>query len=151
VKSMDDWVRVLGRAEYHSSSRRLLALIGEALSSFPSEVQPIRSVVEVRMRKRAIQGTVGLTTYRGAGPGPLGGRRTAEHGTQKITFYSELLDQLSDEAALGVIVHELAHAWLNEHVSPQSSRLREAEADELARVWGYGKYLDALDAEADPF
>jgi hypothetical protein len=123
----------------------------EALSSFPSEVPPLRSVVEIRMRKRAIQGTVGLTTYRSAGSSTVGGRRTAEHGTQIITFYSELLDQLSDEAALGVIVHELAHAWLNEHVSPQSSTRREAEADELARVWGYGRYLDALDAETDPF
>jgi len=103
------------------------------------------------MRKRAIQGTVGLTTYRSAGSSPAGGRGTVGHGTQTITFFSELLDQLSDEAATGVIVHELAHAWLNEHVSPQSSRRREVEADELARVWGFGRYLDALDAETDPF
>jgi hypothetical protein len=148
---VDDWLRVLGRAEYHAESRRLLALIKEALSIFPSEAPPLLSVVEIRMRKRAIQGTVGLTTYRGTGFSPVGGRGTADQGTQMITFYSELLDQLSDEAALGVIVHELAHAWLNEHVSPQSSKRREAEADELARAWGYGRYLDALEAETDPF
>jgi Zn-dependent protease with chaperone function len=148
---VDDWLRVLGRAEYHAESRRLLALIIEALSIFPSEVPPLRSVVEIRMRKRAIRGTVGLTTYRSTGSSPVEGRRTPDRGLQMITFYSELLDQLSDEAAMGVIVHELAHAWLNEHVSPQSSRRREVEADELARAWGYGRYLDALDAETDPF
>jgi hypothetical protein len=142
---------VLGRTEYRAESRRLLALIREALSIFPSEAQPLRSVVEIRLRKRAIKGTVGLTTYRCTESSPGGDRRTAYRGTQIITFYSELLDQLSDEAAMGVIVHELAHAWLNEHISPRSSKVREAEADELARAWGYGRYLDALDAEADPF
>jgi Zn-dependent protease with chaperone function len=123
----------------------------QALSSFPSEVPPLRSVVEIRMRRRAIQGTVGLTTYRSAGSSTRRGRKKADGGTQTITFYGDLLDQLSDEAATGVIVHELAHAWLNEHVSARSSRRREREADELARKWGYGRYLDALDAETDPF
>ena len=151
MRDVDDWLRVLGRTEYRAESRRLLALIREALSIFPSEAKPLRSVVEIRLRKRAIQGTVALTTYRSTESSPGGGRRTAYLGTQIITFYSELLDQLSDEAAMGVIVHELAHAWLNEHVSPQSSKRREAEADELARAWGYGRYLDALDAETDPF
>jgi Zn-dependent protease with chaperone function len=125
--------------------------MNDALSSFPSDVPPLQSVVEIRMRKRATQGTVGLTTYRSTESSPGSGRREAEQGTQIITFYSDLLDQLSDEAATGVIVHELAHAWLNEHVSPGSSRRRESEADELARVWGYGRYLEALDAETDPF
>jgi len=123
----------------------------EALSSFPSEVPPLRLVVEIRMRKRASQGTVGLTTYRSVGSSPGRGRKKAEDGTQIITFYSELLDRLSDGAATGVIVHELAHAWLNEHVSPRSSKRRETEADELARSWGYGRYLDALNAETDAF
>ena len=121
--------------------------MSETLSSFPAGVPPLRSVVEVRTRKRATRGTVGLTTYRTAVPDSSDGGRTADRGSQTITFYSELLDQLSDDAAKGVVVHELAHAWLNEHVSPESSRRREAEADELARSWGYGRYLDALDAE----
>jgi len=122
----------------------------EVLSSFPSDVPPLLSVAEIRMEKMATQGTVGLTTYR-IGSGPGRGRNSKDHGTQIITFYSELLDQLSDEAATGVIVHELAHAWLNEHASPRSSRRREGEADDLARRWGYGRYLDALNAETDPF
>ncbi|MGH9918391.1 MAG: SprT-like domain-containing protein, partial [Nitrososphaerales archaeon] len=127
---------------------RLRTLIEDVLASFPKEVPPLRSVSEVRTRKRTTRGTVGLTTYRSAEPNPVGARKVADHGAQTITFYSGLLDQLSDDAAKGVIVHELAHAWLNEHVSPRSSRRREAEADELARSWGYGGYLDALDAEA---
>ena len=121
------------------------------LSEFPSDVPPLRSVVEIRVRKRAARGTVGLTTYRDTESRFTGARDMVDHGAQTITFYRELLDQLSDDAAKGVVVHELAHAWLNEHVSPEASRRREAEADEVARGWGYGRYLDALDSEADPF
>ena len=68
---------------------------------------------------------------------------------QTITFYSDLLDGLSDMAAEAVIAHELAHAWLNEHVKPEESQSREKEADELARDWGFGPELDALDHEAE--
>jgi hypothetical protein len=130
---------------------RSRALVGEVLSEFPADVPPLRSVVEIRVRKRAARGTVGLTTYRNTESRFTGARDTVDHGAQTITLYSELLDQLSDDAAKGVVVHELAHAWLNEHVSPESSRRREGEADEVARRWGYGRYLDALDAETDPF
>ena len=63
------------------------------------------------------------------------GASKPDKGVQTIIFYSELLDQLSDEAATGVIVHELAHAWLNEHLSPLSSIRSETEADDLARSW----------------
>jgi Zn-dependent protease with chaperone function len=138
----------LGQAENRVEASRLRTLIGDVLASFPKEVPTLRSVSEVRTRKRATRGTVGLTIYRSAEPSPAGVRKPSDHGSQTITFYSELLDRLSDDAAKGVIVHELAHAWLNEHVSPQSSRRREVEADELARSWGYGRYLVALDAEA---
>lgn len=126
-------------------------MLGDVLSEFPAKAPPLRSVVEVKVRKKATRGTVGLTTYRDTESRFIGVRDTVERGAQTITFYRELLDQLSDDAAKGVIAHELAHAWLNEHVSPQSSRPREAEADEVARSWGYGRYLDALDAETDPF
>jgi predicted SprT family Zn-dependent metalloprotease len=68
---------------------------------------------------------------------------------QTITFYSSLLDALSDSAAMAVIAHELAHAWLNEHVKPEESREREREADALAKKWGFGPELDALDREAE--
>jgi Zn-dependent protease with chaperone function len=68
---------------------------------------------------------------------------------QTITFYSELLDALSDRAAEAVIAHELAHAWLNEHVRPEESSEREVEADRLAREWGFGSEMDSLDREAE--
>jgi hypothetical protein len=147
----DDWSRVLGGAENHTVGHRSRALVCEVLSEFPADVPPLRSVVEIRVRNRAARGTVGLTTYRNTESRFTGARDTVDHGAQTITLYSELLDQLSDDAAKGVVVHELAHAWLNEHVSPESSRRREGEADEVARRWGYGRYLDALDAETDPF
>ncbi len=68
---------------------------------------------------------------------------------QTITFYSSLMDALSDRAATAVMAHELAHAWLNEHVRPEESQRREEEADSLALEWGFKPELDALDREAD--
>lgn len=68
---------------------------------------------------------------------------------QTITFYSYLLSALSDPAAVAVMAHELAHAWLNEHEKPEESRQREREADALAREWGFGPELEALDREAE--
>ena len=89
-----------------------------------------------------MKGLVGLTVYSLVEQGKKSGKNR-----QRITFYTDLLDRLSDRAAVGVVAHELAHAWLNEHISPEASRKREGEADELARKWGYGVYLEALEAE----
>ena len=69
--------------------------------------------------------------------------------TQTNTFYTDFFSALSDKAAVAVIPHELAHAWPNEHSDPEESRTRELEADPLAREWGFGEELDALDAEAE--
>ncbi|MDA4117641.1 MAG: hypothetical protein OK455_04780 [Thaumarchaeota archaeon] len=124
-------------------------LVDEVLSKFPKDELPIRTVKRIQSRKRGgMRGLVGLTTY-SVGPeeGKGRGRGRKSAGTQKLTFYSELLDKLSNPAAMGVIAHELAHSWLNEHVGPEASSKREREADELARRWGYGEYLDALQAE----
>jgi len=139
--AVTDWDRVLGNAKFASKDGRLRALVDEALSQFPAAERPLTSVSEIQLRKRSgTEGIVGLTTYSDS---------WQSRGRQRITFYSELLDELSDAAAIGVVGHELAHAWLNEHVRPEASKSREKEADELARRWGYGRYLDALDAEAD--
>lgn len=86
---------------------------------------------------------VGLTRFKPSAGHP------GSSPTQSLSFYSQLIDGLSDPAATAVIAHELAHAWLNEHVSPRESREREREADALARSWGFGPELDALDAEAE--
>jgi hypothetical protein len=50
---------------------------------------------------------------------------------------------------MAVIAHELAHSWLNEHVSPGQSLKRESEADALARRWGFGHELNELDNETE--
>ena len=107
-------------------------------------------MTSVRMKKRGeMKGLVGLTTYC-----CVQTENTVEDPkrapTQKITFYSELLNEISDKAAIGVIAHELAHAWLNEHVRPDGTAKREKEADDLARKWRYGVYLDALAEETEP-
>lgn len=96
-----------------------------------------------------MKGLVGLTTYCCVETNRTAGS-PKNAPTQRITFYSELLGEISDRAAIGVISHELAHAWLNEHVRPDGSARREKEADDLARRWGYGEYIDALAAETEP-
>ncbi len=96
-----------------------------------------------------MKGLVGLTTYCCVEVDNIS-RGRKDEAAQTITFYNELLDRLSNQASIGVIAHELAHSWLNEHVSPDASKRREKEADELAKKWGYAKYLDALEAETEP-
>lgn len=150
---MNDWQRVLGQAKFAARSSRLKKLMTEALSRFPENVEPLRSVTSIQTRKRGkMKGLVGLTTYCCVElqKGSRKGQGPKDEATQKITIYSELLGRLSDSAAVGVIAHELAHSWLNEHISPQASAKREREADELARRWGYGEYLDSLEAETVP-
>jgi len=149
MERTDEWMRVLDGAELDAESERFRDLVRRALSRFPGRLPPLKSVIKVQLRKRSeAKGIVGLTTYCCV---EMGAERTLGKkqgkGSQRITFYRELLDQLSNDAALGVIAHELAHAWLNEHRRPEASKKREREADELARGWGYGRFLDALEAE----
>lgn len=146
---MGEFARVLPGATLTSDDPRLAYLVGRAVSEFPKRVAPIRSVRTVELKEKGdMEGLVGLTTYccvRGAGDA----KSPPEPAAQTITIFSELLDQISDEAALGVLAHELAHAWLNEHASPEDSKEREDEADGLARKWGYGRYIDALAAQTE--
>jgi len=136
----------LGSADVRVSDGSFLALFTRAVTSIPSETPPLRSVRRVSLKRRGGRpGLVGLTKW-----GELSYGRTTEEGIQFITFYTDLLSQLSEKASIGVIAHELAHAWLNEHVYPEDSQVREREADELARRWGFEKELDALDLETEP-
>jgi hypothetical protein len=149
---MSNWERVLGEAKFDSDSTRLKKLVNTALSRFPKDVPPLKSVTKIRMRKKgSMGGLVGLTTYCCVESEDGARQERRNLPTQRITFYRELLDQLSDDAAIGVIAHELVHSWLNEHTSPDPSKKRETEADELARKWGYGRYLDALEVETIPY
>lgn len=141
--------RVLPRAELDAGDPKLLRVLETAFSKLPANVEPIRSVTKVQMKKRGeMVGLVGLTRYCCVRPG--GEQNPDGPPSQTITFYSDLFDEISDRSAVGVMAHELAHAWLNEHASPDESQKREKEADELARRWGYGRYLDALSAETEP-
>jgi hypothetical protein len=123
------------------------------VARIPPETPPLRSLGSVALKPRGrMPGLVGLTrwgvlSYRS---GPSSSGTTAGNARQSITFYAALLSQLSEAAATGVIAHELAHAWLNEHVSPEESEAREREADRLARRWGFGRELVALDGETEP-
>ena len=132
-----------GRVRINASDERFLRLLAKALTRVPLTVPRIHTVRSISLSARPTRTTVGLTRFSFVDRAP-GGRGAR----QRITFYSQLLDELSERAALGVIAHELAHAWLNEHARPEQSRGREKEADDLAREWGFGAELDALDDEA---
>ncbi len=122
---------------------RFRRLFTQAARRPPPETPKITTVRSVSLSKRPTKTMVGLTKYSRVRFFFL------THPRQTITFYAGLFDALSDPAATAVIAHELAHAWLNEHVRPEESKGRETEADELAREWGFGPELDALDREAE--
>lgn len=126
-----------------SRNLRFRRLFTEANAKPPNSVPRITTVRSVTLSRRPTKTTVGLTRY-----SRVKYFLVFSRPRQTITFYSELLDALSDPAATAVIAHELAHAWLNEHVRPEESGQREREADALARDWGFGPELRALDREA---
>jgi len=143
----------LRNAEIDVPDDRLLVLLSAAVSRVPPGTAPLQSVLRVGLKRRGeMPGLVGLTRWGEEAYGSVtrGPGRTPGRGRQTITFYTELLNQLSEKATLAVIVHELAHAWLNEHLSPEESEAREEEADRLAREWGFGEELDALEGETEP-
>jgi hypothetical protein len=144
--------RFLVDTRLEAEDSRFLVLFGEALSRIPSKVSPINTVDVVRLRRKGpMTGLAGLTHWKHEGREGVDDRGlvAAHEGRQTITFYSGLLDQLSDPSYIGVIAHELAHAWLNEHALPEESGERELEANELAKRWGFEDELAALDAETE--
>lgn len=136
-----------------SGDERFNRLFNEALSRIPDDVRPVRSVGRVSLRKAgSLPGLVGMTRWSARGQDADDGRASLGQrcqGRQTITYYSSLLDYLSDGAYIAVIAHELAHAWLNEHVLPHQSAQREREADELAARWGFEEELAQLESEAE--
>ena len=141
----------ISEAELVADDPRLIALLMEASSRVPRGTPALRTVKKILFRKRAATvGLVGLTRYKFQESERSDGRRVLSPGRHIITFYTGLLTRLSRAAALGVIAHELAHAWLNEHVAPEASERREEEADRLADTWGFGPELRALADETEP-
>lgn len=134
---------ISGRLTLKSRDRNFSRLLREAVIRPPKDVPRITTVRSITLSGRPTKTMVGLTRYSRVRFFFLSRPR------QTITFYSTLLGALSNPAAMAVIAHELAHAWLNEHVKPEESKEREREADALAREWGFGPELDALDEEAE--
>jgi len=96
-----------------------------------------------------LPGVVGLTTFSLESYAPNGVARE-ESGCHTITFYTNLMDKLTDRAVVAVMAHELAHAWLNEHLRPEASKTREDDADMLAEMWGFDGKLAALAEQTEP-
>jgi len=112
---------------------------------------PVKSVSKVKLRKRGtLRGIVGLTTFSVDGYQMNQNGESKPNGRHEITFYSSLLDRLSDEAVVAVMAHELAHAWLNEHLGPEASDRREEDADMLAEMWGFEHEIRVLERETEP-
>ena len=135
---------IRGPLEVSSEDPRFKRILEDAARRPPGTTPTITTLRTVALSNHRTTTTVGLTKY--------SERRVAllfRRPTQSITFYSDLLGALSEKAATGVVAHELAHAWLNEHVRPEESKEREAEADDLARKWGFKENLEALDSEAE--
>ena len=145
-----DFVRVLPHARLRTVSPRLEELLKSVFAIFPKGAEPLKSVTAMQMRRRGeTEGLVGLTRY--CCVTAEGNQVSVDRKpSQTITFYSDLFDEISDRSAIGVVAHELAHAWLNEHIRPEASKKRESEADTLAREWGYGEYLAELASETEP-
>jgi hypothetical protein len=147
----DDPLNFLPQVDLDLSDSKYLNLLLHALSRIPPGTPPIRSLTKVRLRKRgSLEGLVGLTRFMMADYKVRGEADVESLGRHIVTFYTGLLSRLSDPSVVAIIAHELAHAWLNEHVRPEESRKREREADILAEMWGFGEELAALASETEP-
>jgi len=92
----------------------------------------IQTLSKIVFLERSRDGIVGLTEY------------DTLRQKQSIKFYKSILSKMPDEAVVGVIAHEFAHAWLNEKAYPSTSKRREAEANKIASRWGFRKEIRAL-------
>lgn len=142
--------RFIPNATIKIESRRYQALWADCISKMPSNGSPIIFPTSIRDRKRgSLPGVVGLTKFSLKGYSSEGDRVKGQ-AQHTITFYTSLLDRLSDKAVVAVMAHELAHAWLNENIRPEASKVREQDADMLAEMWGFENELKALASETDP-
>lgn len=121
----------------------LYDLLSETLSRIPGGFG-FASLARIDFMARHVEKTAAVTqVYRASkSEGDI-------RGIQRIRLYPDLLSCLNEKSAMGVMAHELAHAWLNEYSGPEDSEKREREADSLARRWGFGAELDALSEETE--
>ena len=139
------------KAAIDIKDKRYARILGRTMAKIPSSGLPIDSIAIIRLRKKGtLPGLVGLTTYKLDERYQAGSPKASPDHRNTVTFYTGLLGQLSDEAIEAVMAHELAHAWLNEHVGPEASKQREEDADILAEMWGFGPQLHALANETEP-
>jgi len=144
-------LHLLPAAELDLADARYRNLFLNTVSRIPDSGLPVKSVSRVKLRKRGtLRGLVGLTTFSVEGYQMNQKGEFKPKGKHEITFYSSILDRLSEDAVVAVIAHELAHAWLNEHVGPEASKQREEDADLLAEMWGFQPEIRALERETEP-
>jgi hypothetical protein len=143
-------IRFLAHGTIRVQNPRYLTLLEECLGRIPNSGRPVRLRTEIRLRRRGtLPGVVGLTTFSLESYAPNGVARE-ESGCHTITFYTNLMDKLTDRAVVAVMAHELAHAWLNEHLRPEASKTREDDADMLAEMWGFDEELATLAEQTEP-
>jgi hypothetical protein len=146
----EDLLAFVPKASIHINNPRFGLLLQQCLWRISKAGVPIQLETRIRLQRRGtLPGVVGLTTFLVEGYSN-GGSKKGPVGQHTVTFYTQLLNQLSDKAVLAVMAHELAHAWLNEHIRPEASRRREEDADLLAEMWGFGPELAQLAEEAEP-
>lgn len=144
-------LHLLPTAELDFADARYRNLFLNTVSRIPDSGLPVKSVSRVKLRKRGtLRGLVGLTTFSVEGYQMNQKGEFKPKGRHEITFYSSILNRLSGDAVVAVIAHELAHAWLNEHVGPEASKQREEDADLLAEMWGFQSEMRALERETEP-
>lgn len=114
------------------SNRRISSAIKHVMSR-NRNVREIQSLKKIILQSKSRDGIVGLTEY------------DTSTGKQSIKLYKSILLSMPEEAIIGVIAHEFAHAWLNENVFPSASKRREAEANRLASRWGFAKEIKSLE------
>ena len=73
--------------------------------------------------------------------------RTWDYPTRKVIIYlSPILDHVgSDEAVVGVVVHEIAHFLLRNYGPETPYEQRESEVERAIREWGFAAEVEAME------
>ncbi len=139
--------------DFKIHDNRIKNLILQTLDNMPPDGLDISSLESIRLLDLSPTETLAALTTHSSFDVTIrndeGNEWDEIRSRQKITFYRDILNNLSDLAVKAIIAHEIAHAWLNEHVKPESSQQREKDSDDLARKWGFNEELLELENETD--